>query len=56
MGEKRRHFASKLRTHVGGGGGAILLYISIAYYMQKGRGKGVQRACKNAYVINGRPL
>ena len=32
-----------------------LLYISIAYYMQKG-GEGVQKACKIAYVINGRPL
>ena len=32
-----------------------LLYISIAYYMQKW-GQGVQIACKNAYVINGRPL
>ena len=32
-----------------------LLYIYIAYYMQKG-GEGVQIACKIAYVINGRPL
>ena len=32
-----------------------LLYIFIAYYMQKGR-KGVQIACKIAYVLNGRPL
>ena len=39
----------------GGGGGQSLLYISIAYYMQKG-GEGVQIACKNSYVINGRPL
>ena len=38
----------------GEGGGQSLLYISIAYYMQKG-GEGVQIACKNAYVINGRP-
>ena len=27
----------------------------MAYYMQK-RGGEVQEACKNAYVINGRPL
>ena len=40
---------------VGGGGGSCLLYISIAYYMQKG-GKGVQRACQIAYILNGRPL
>ena len=33
-----------------------LLYISIAYYMQKGGGEGVQIACKTAYIINGRPL
>ena len=32
-----------------------LLYISIAYYIQKGE-EGVQIACKNAYVIIGRPL
>ena len=32
-----------------------LLYISIAYYMQEG-GEGVEIACKNAYVIIGRPL
>ena len=38
-----------------GRGGSSLLYISIAYYMQKG-GEGVQIACKNVYVINGRPL
>ena len=36
------------------GGGSSLLYITIAYYMQKG-GEGVQIACKDAYVINGRP-
>ena len=43
-------------THLGGrGGGSNLLYISIAYYMQKG-GEGVQTACKIAYVLNGRPL
>ena len=49
----------QLRTHLrGGGGGSNLLYISIAYYMQKKRGVGwgeVQIACKNVYVINGRP-
>ena len=39
----------------GRGGGSNLLYISIAYYMQKG-GEGVQMACQIAYVINGRPL
>ena len=45
-----------VRTHLGGGGvgGSSLLYISIAYYMQKG-GSGVQIACKLAYVLNGRP-
>ena len=36
-------------------GGSSLLYISIAYFMQKG-GEGVQIACKIAYVFNGRPL
>ena len=36
-----------------GKGGSSLLFISIAYYMQKG-GEGVKKACKNAYVINGR--
>ena len=35
--------------------GSSLLYISIAYYMQKGGG-WVQIACKIAYVLNGRPL
>ena len=39
----------------GGRGGQSLLYISIVYYMRKG-GEGVHIACKNAYVINGRPL
>ena len=39
----------------GGVGGSSPLYISIAYYMQKG-GEGVQIACKIAYVLNGRPL
>ena len=34
--------------------GSSLLYISIAYYMQKGGG-WVQIACKIAYVLNGRP-
>ena len=38
-----------------GGGGSGLLYISIAYYMQKGGG-WVQIACNIAYVLNGRPL
>ena len=38
-----------------GGGGSSLLYISIAYHMQK-VGEGVQKPCTNAYVINGRPL
>ena len=35
--------------------GSSLLYISIAYGMQKG-GEGVQIACKIGYVLNGRPL
>ena len=35
--------------------GSSLLYISIAYYMQKGGG-WVQITCKIAYVLNGRPL
>ena len=35
--------------------GSSLLYISIAFYMQKGGG-WVQIACKIAYVLNGRPL
>ena len=39
-----------------GGGGSTLLYISIAYYMQKGGGEGVQIAGKIAYLLNGRPL
>ena len=33
--------------------GSSLLYISIAYYMQKGG--GVQIACQVAYVLNERP-
>ena len=41
-------------TPTGRGGGSSLLYISIAYYIQK-VGKGVKKACQNAYVINGRP-
>ena len=46
----------ELRTDLGGGGGgSSLLYISIAYYMQKGR-EGVQIACQTVNVINGRPL
>ena len=32
-----------------------LLYISIAYCMQKGGG-GLQIACTISYVLNGRPL
>ena len=35
--------------------GSSLLYISIAYYMQKGGG-WVQIACEIAYVLNGRSL
>ena len=35
--------------------GSSLLYISIAYYMQK-EGGWVQIACKIAHVLNGRPL
>ena len=38
-----------------GRGGSSLLYISIAYYMQKG-GDGVQITCEIEYVLNGRPL
>ena len=34
--------------------GSSHLYISIAYYMQKGGG-WVQIACKIGYVLNGRP-
>ena len=34
--------------------GSSLLYISIAYYMQKGAG-WVHIACKIVYVLNGRP-
>ena len=37
----------------GGWVGSSLLYIFIAYYMQKGGG-WVQIACKVAYVLNGR--
>ena len=38
-----------------GEGGSSLLYISIAYNMQKKKGgEGVQMACKIAYVLNGR--
>ena len=44
-----------LITYGGGGVGSSLLYISIAYYMQKG-GEGVQIACNIMYVLNGRPL
>ena len=40
-------------THLGGGGLSSLLYISIAYYMQKGGG-WVQITCKIAYILNGR--
>ena len=42
-----------VRTY-GEGEGSSLLYMSIAYYMQKG-GEGVPIACKFAYVLNGRP-
>ena len=42
-----------VHTHLGGGGSS-LLYISIAYYMQKGGG-WVKIACKIGYVLNGRP-
>ena len=35
--------------------GSRLVYITIAYYMQKGGGsEGVQIACRNKYVINAR--
>ena len=39
--------------HPGGRGVSNLLYISIAYNMQKGA-EGVQIACKKAYVTDGR--
>ena len=44
-------------THLGmeGGGGSSLLYLSIAYFMQKGGG-WVQTACKIVYILNGSPL
>ena len=42
-------------TYAPRGVGSSLLYISIAYYMQK-MGGWVQIACKIAYVLNGRPL
>ena len=47
-----------ITSHLGeGGGGTSILYISITYYMQKKGGEsGVKKACKNVYVINGRPL
>ena len=41
-------------TPRGRGEGSSLLYIFIAYYMQKGGG-GVQIACKIAYILNGYP-
>ena len=41
-------------TYAPRGGGSSLLYISIAYFMQKGGG-WVQIACKIAYVLNRRP-
>ena len=37
-----------------GGGASSLLYIAIAYDIQKGW-EGVQIACKIVYVLNGRP-
>ena len=43
-----------VRTYAPRGGGSSLLYISIAYYMQKG-GWWVQIACKIGYVLNGKP-
>ena len=39
----------------GGGVNPGLLYISVAYYMQK-KGGWVQIACKIAYALNGRPF
>ena len=39
------------RGRGGGGGVSNLLYISIAYYMQK-RGEGVQITCPKSYPIN----
>ena len=40
----------------GEGGGSSLLYISIAYYRQQGGEEVTHIVCKNAHVINGRPL
>ena len=48
------HRGLPLSTYALMGGGSSLLYISIAYYMQKGGG-WVQIACKIAYLLNGRP-
>ena len=50
-----------VRTLDGGGRGVKpLIHFSYTYHMQKGAeeegGGGGQIACKNAYVINGRPL
>ena len=48
-----------VRTHLAGVevGVGVKPHICIAYHMQKGggRGKGVQKACKIAYILNGRP-
>ena len=41
--------------HLGGWVGSSLLYISLAYYMQKGGG-WIQIACKISYVLNESPL
>ena len=49
------HLVCTQQGLVGGWVGSSLLYIFIAYYMQKGDG-WVQIACKIAYALNGRPL
>ena len=57
----KEHFSKEafhsLHTHLGGRGRgreSSLPYISIAYYMQKGK-QGVQISCKIAYILMGGP-
>ena len=45
-----------LRTHLGGGEGGLAFYTFPLCITCKREGEGVKIACKNAYVINGRPL
>ena len=44
-----------LCTHLGGGGQAFYAF-PLRITCKTGEGEGVQVVCKNAYVINGRPL